>query len=39
VEEEFEEDNGEFSGTEALYNVNKTLDVIKSEVMFLCLVV
>jgi hypothetical protein len=40
VEEEFaEEDNGEFSGTEALYNVNQTLEVIKSEVMFLCLVV
>lgn len=40
MEEEFaEEDNGESSRTEALKNVNQPLELIKSEVMFLCLVV
>jgi hypothetical protein len=39
AEEEFaEEDNGESSRTEAFYNVNQPLEVIKSEVVFLCLV-
>lgn len=40
AEEEFaEEDNGESSRTEAFYNVTQSLEDIKSEVDFLCLVV